>query len=178
MLLIVVDLFHIFMSLLKLSLHHLKKMNIVSCHSRFRKFTASLRRRKNSDLENQLELLLFKRSKIIKKAENKIPTAVEIVKENFREGDYWLVYCQDKQHLQMARELFNKEGIKTLEYMSSMSGDRKATLDYYKTNGGVLIAIKCLDEGIDIPYLENAIILSSSQNPREHIQKRKSFKKI
>ena len=127
---------------------------------------------KNSDLENQLELLLFKRSKIIKKAENKIPAAVEIVKENFREGDYWLVYCQDKQHLQMARELFNKEGIKTLEYMSSMSGDRKATLDYYKTNGGVLIAIKCLDEGIDIPYLENAIILSSSQNPREHIQRR------
>ena len=56
--------------------------------------------------------------------------------------------------------------------MSSMSGDRKATLDYYKTNGGVLIAIKCLDEGIDIPYLENAIILSSSQNPREHIQRR------
>ena len=32
----------------------------------------------------------------------------------------------------MAKELFNKEGIKTLEYMSSMSGDRKATLDYYK----------------------------------------------
>ena len=53
-----------------------------------------------------------------------------------------------------------------------MSGDRTATLDYFKINGGVLIAIKCLDEGIDIPYLQNAVILSSSQNPREHIQRR------
>ena len=34
------------------------------------------------------------------------------------------------------------------------------------------MAIKCLDEGVDIPYLKNAIILSSSQNPREHIQRR------
>ena len=34
------------------------------------------------------------------------------------------------------------------------------------------MAIKCLDEGIDIPYLQYAIILSSSQNPREHIQRR------
>ena len=127
---------------------------------------------KNSDLQNQLELLLFKRSKIIKKAENKIPAAVEIVNSNFKDGDYWLVYCQDKDHLKLARESFHNAGIKTLEYMSAMSGDRTATLDYFKTNGGVLIAIKCLDEGIDIPYLQNAVILSSSQNPREHIQRR------
>ncbi|RPG61277.1 MAG: DEAD/DEAH box helicase [Flavobacteriaceae bacterium TMED238] len=127
---------------------------------------------KNSDLQSQLELLLFKRSKIIKKAENKIPAAVEIVSNNFKDGDYWLVYCQDKDHLKLARESFHNAGIKTLEYMSAMSGDRTATLDYFRTNGGVLIAIKCLDEGIDIPYLQNAIILSSSQNPREHIQRR------
>ena len=35
-----------------------------------------------------------------------------------------------------------------------------------------MVAIRCLDEGIDIPYLENAIILASSQNPREFIQRR------
>ena len=27
-----------------------------------------------------------------------------------------------------------------------MSGDRKQTLDLFKYNGGVLVAIKCLDE--------------------------------
>ena len=53
-----------------------------------------------------------------------------------------------------------------------MSGDRKQTLDLFKYNGGVLVAIKCLDEGVDLPYLSNATILASSKNPREHIQRR------
>ena len=35
-----------------------------------------------------------------------------------------------------------------------------------------LVAIKCLDEGVDVPVAENAIILSSTSNPREHVQRR------
>ena len=38
---------------------------------------------------------------------------------------------------------------------------------YYKA----LIAIKCLDEGIDIPSAQNAILMASSTNPREYIQR-------
>ena len=53
-----------------------------------------------------------------------------------------------------------------------MDSDRDQTLEYFKTKGGILIAIKCLDEGVDLPYLSNAIVLASSKNPREHIQRR------
>jgi superfamily II DNA or RNA helicase len=35
----------------------------------------------------------------------------------------------------------------------------------------VLVAIKCLDEGIDIPSAKRAIIMASSTNPREYIQR-------
>ena len=35
-----------------------------------------------------------------------------------------------------------------------------------------LIAIRCLDEGVDIPQLETAIIMSSGSNPKEYIQRR------
>jgi superfamily II DNA or RNA helicase len=35
----------------------------------------------------------------------------------------------------------------------------------------VLVAIKCMDEGIDIPEAETAIIMASSTNPREYIQR-------
>ncbi len=38
--------------------------------------------------------------------------------------------------------------------------------------GGVIVSIKCLDEGVDIPSTTHAIILASSQNPREFIQRR------
>ncbi|HZH68083.1 MAG TPA: helicase-related protein, partial [Chitinophagales bacterium] len=34
-----------------------------------------------------------------------------------------------------------------------------------------LVAIKCLDEGIDIPTAQTAIIMASSTNPREYIQR-------
>ena len=35
-----------------------------------------------------------------------------------------------------------------------------------------LIAMKCLDEGIDIPLCKTAFILASSKNPRQFIQRR------
>ena len=35
-----------------------------------------------------------------------------------------------------------------------------------------IIAIKCLDEGVDIPEIETAFILASSSNPKQFIQRR------
>ncbi len=126
----------------------------------------------NLDLKKQLEILLFNRAKIIKSASNKVIHAVEIIQNDYKNDEHWLVYCQDISHLNEVRNLLDEKGIKSLEYTSSMKSDRKGTLDYFKENGGLLVAIKCLDEGVDIPYLKSAIILSSSQNPREHIQRR------
>ena len=53
-----------------------------------------------------------------------------------------------------------------------MRGDRHATLDWFKMFGGLLISIRCLDEGVDIPAVSHALILASSQNPRQFIQRR------
>jgi superfamily II DNA or RNA helicase len=63
-------------------------------------------------------------------------------------------------------------GLKPLQYHSNMSGDKVETLNWFKTFGGVLVSIKCLDEGIDIPAISHAFILASSQNPRQFIQRR------
>ena len=35
-----------------------------------------------------------------------------------------------------------------------------------------LIAIKCLDEGVNIPSIKTAFILASTTNPKEYIQRR------
>ncbi len=53
-----------------------------------------------------------------------------------------------------------------------MEGSRSQTLDYFHRQGGVIVAIKCLDEGVDIPSINCALILASSSNPREFIQRR------
>ena len=42
----------------------------------------------------------------------------------------------------------------------------------FEANGGIVVSIRCLDEGVDIPSVTHALILASSKNPREYIQRR------
>ena len=82
------------------------------------------------------------------------------------------MYCEDNDQLDVIVREPLKYDHNVSIYTSSMKTNRKTELENYKKEKGILVAIRCLDEGIDIPYLENAIILASSQNPREFIQRR------
>jgi superfamily II DNA or RNA helicase len=53
-----------------------------------------------------------------------------------------------------------------------MEGDRFAALAEFELNGGVMLSISCLDEGVDIPRISHALILASSSSRREFIQRR------
>jgi superfamily II DNA or RNA helicase len=116
--------------------------------------------------------LLIRRSAIIKSAHQKIELARNVLQEKFAEGDRWLVYCQDQ--FQMNRVKEELQGVKypILDYHQAMEGDPSRTLEYFTREGGVMLAIKCLDEGVDIPEINRALILASSTNPREYIQRR------
>ena len=116
--------------------------------------------------------LLRQRARISKSAEGKAKIARRVLQENYRDGDRWLVYCSDVNHLREVRSEIEDLPFDVLEYHSQDSGDHSATLDYFTARGGVLLAIKCLDEGIDIPLINRALILASSTNPREYIQRR------
>jgi superfamily II DNA or RNA helicase len=59
-----------------------------------------------------------------------------------------------------------------LNYHQAMEGDASRTLEFFTREGGIMLAIKCLDEGVDIPEINRALILASSTNPREYIQRR------
>lgn len=63
-------------------------------------------------------------------------------------------------------------GIDAQEYHSQMQGDKERTLRDFELNGGAVVSIRCLDEGVDIPSVTHALILASSKNPREFIQRR------
>src|SRR3954452_3998392 len=63
-------------------------------------------------------------------------------------------------------------GVDTVTYYSDMPGDKGATLRHFRHNGGVVVSIRCLDEGVDIPECDHAVIAASSRNPREFIQRR------
>jgi superfamily II DNA or RNA helicase len=50
--------------------------------------------------------------------------------------------------------------------------DREDTLEMWEATGGIMLAIQCLDEGVNIPCISHGIVLASSQNPRQFIQRR------
>lgn len=125
-----------------------------------------------SSFSGYLQNLIFSRAAILKGASGKTNFAKEIFRENYRHGQNWLVYCDDTSQLNEVSEVLRSIDIQNDVYYDAMPGSKSETLENFKTNGGVLIAIKCLDEGVDIPSASHALILASSQNPREYIQRR------
>lgn len=123
-------------------------------------------------LSNKAKMLLIARSRIAKKSSVKIGLAAKVVKENYRKGESWLVYCEDQDQLKEVAGAIKSIGVNPLIYFSEMDGDSSETLRLFQMQGGVLVSIRCLDEGVDIPSISHALILASSQNPRQFIQRR------
>lgn len=120
----------------------------------------------------RLSNLMLQRARIVKNASQKVSLAGRIIEEHYEKGQKWIVYCDNKLQLGEVLRLLLSKKIDAYEYHSEMKGDKSETLDYFSTFGGVLVSIRCLDEGIDIPSTTHALILASSKNPREFIQRR------
>jgi len=120
----------------------------------------------------RLKRLLINRARIVKNAVGKVPLAIATLQAYYRKGQKWIVYCDNITQLNAVLQGATAAGFDAFEYYADMRGDREMTLSYFEDNGGVLVSIKCLDEGVDIPSTTHALILASSQNPREFIQRR------
>lgn len=120
----------------------------------------------------RLQMKLLARARIIKQATNKIPLALNVIQKHYKKGQKWIVYCDNQTQLMAVLSLLLKNSYDAYEYHSEMKGDREETLSYFANNGGILVSIRCLDEGVDIPSTTHALILASSKNPREFIQRR------
>ncbi len=134
-------------------------------------------KQKNNDsgtkpLNDKARMLLIRRARIAKKAAGKARLAAEILGANYHKGERWLIYCEDNDQLKHVKNAIEAMGLSASEYHSAMSGDKAGTLEWFREFGGILVSIRCLDEGVDIPAISHALILASSQNPRQFIQRR------
>lgn len=123
---------------------------------------------------NLLQNLLIKRARILKKAEGKIAKVLDIIE---REGDKLgkcLIYCEDTKQLNALAKVMGERGYSFVKYLGIHDKEKKKDHLRLFEKGVVkyLLSIKCLDEGVDIPSVDSAIILSSSRNPREFVQRR------
>jgi len=146
---------------------------------RYKRLMARSRKHENnsddSPEDDFRKLLLIERARIIKSAEAKISTAVKIISERYPRNGRWLIYCdtQDQMNEVWKRVASLRPDIPVLRYYSEMSLlDRSMVLSRFEESPGIIVSIKCLDEGVNIPSADGAVILASSTNPREYIQRR------
>jgi len=102
---------------------------------------------------------------------------LQIVEKNHNSLKKCIIYCANKQHLDRTSILMGQRNWLVEPYDSHIPEDtrerirKKFSLKY---SGQPLFigAIRCLDEGIDLPALDSAILVSSSRTEREWIQRR------
>jgi len=138
------------------------------------------------------EKLLLKRKRIIHKAENKkvaISQLLENLKHN-RKLDYTFVFVpegyepdyslndtydieQDDIHIiDEYAQMFKEHGYSYHKYISGLEDAPGILRSFADGDIQILLSMKCLDEGVDIPRAEHAIFCSSTGNPRQFVQRR------
>lgn len=144
----------------------------------------------NIDKNPYIEMLLIKRARIISGCKEKVPKLVEVMKP-YRTDNYILVYCgatkydndssdlKDDEEVRQIEEvnkrLYYELGMKVHKFTSEESKEERDEIKRMFASGTelqVITAIKCLDEGVNIPSIKKAFILASSTNPKEYIQRR------
>lgn len=126
---------------------------------------------------DKIEKYQFLRQKILNVAKNKYTALNELIdnlnQDNAELKDL-LVYCHNSNQLKEVNKILNSKSIIKHKFTGEESIDERNNLLKHFSNGSiqVLVAMKCLDEGVDVPSAKTAIIMASTSNPREYIQRR------
>lgn len=110
---------------------------------------------------------------------------IDSILEQISEKDHLVVYCGDGRlfdnhtgaelrHIQAVKKVLSEHGYKASQFTATESmTDRMELVDAFnKSEITALAAIRCLDEGINIPSIKSALILSSNDDYREFVQRR------
>lgn len=123
--------------------------------------------------DEQLTQLLIKRARLLNVAENKLKVVAEQVS---RQPDmtHALFYCAPGQIDDVVHMLGWEKRLQISRFTAreGLSTRRSLLKDFSEGELQGLVAMHCLDEGVDVPSTRTAYILASSSNPRQFIQRR------
>ena len=127
---------------------------------------------------------LRNRLRVISMAEEKQTRIHEIIAE-ISEKNHFVVYCGDGKlfddntgdelrHIQSTKRVLHAHGYKPSQFTATENMAVRMELVDAFNKGEIdsLVAIRCLDEGINIPSIKSALILSSNDDYREFVQRR------
>lgn len=124
-------------------------------------------------LEN---LIAIQRSRILKKASGKKDVLRSILIEMKQKNKlkHLLIYFEDNEQIDEYQELFDDLSIYSVKLDSGRSDQERNVIieEFSKGDIDCLLSMKILDEGVDVPSVERAVLVSSSGNPAQFIQRR------
>ena len=137
------------------------------------------------DENEALTALLMQRSRLVGAAANKLDALRTLMLQRLQTR-HTLFYCGDgsiedavttesTRQLERVTALLQDElGYQARPYAAETSLAEREELRQQFMQGSLqgLVAIRCLDEGVDIPAIQTAVILASSSNPRQFVQRR------
>ncbi|MDD3453633.1 MAG: DEAD/DEAH box helicase family protein [Bacilli bacterium] len=130
--------------------------------------------------------LLMKRSRLVAGASNKLVLLRNLM-NNYQNKNFILVYCgatksidesdesEIRQINQVCKILGNEFGMKIRKFTADETPDeREEIIDMFSDGKSLqaIVAIKCLDEGVNIPAIQHAFVMASTTDPKEFIQRR------
>lgn len=131
--------------------------------------------------ESKITRLMNDRSLIVKKAQNKIDVLSHLIINDKMMFKNSVVYCgagraNNEEEIsilhQVTRALYMYGNLKVSNY-TSKTENRKDVLDQFENNFyDTLVAIKCFDQGVDVPKLEKIHLLASDSIMRQTVQRR------
>ena len=128
----------------------------------------------NQYKDSELNALL-KRARIKKNAENKILALSGVIAENKKIGpiSYSLFYVDNSEMLEKVQKTLLEYNIVSSKFTGEEDlVTREDIIDAIRRRDiNAIVAIKCLDEGVDIPSARNAYFISSNTDPREYVQR-------
>ena len=127
----------------------------------------------SKEISETLQRLLIKRASLLNRAENKLVMLTELLNEKVDSLHHTLFYCAPGR-ITSVYKLLTDLGMRIAKFTAEESISTRQQLLQMFASGTLqaLLAMKCLDEGVDIPNTQTAYILASSTNPREFIQRR------
>ncbi len=143
-------------------------------------------------LSEAAKTLLIQRARIVAGAIEKVSVLKELMSEYVNDNQI-LVYCGatkpynpeldeserdddgERQIVMISKMLGLELGMAVRHFTSNETAKEREQIKAQFAEANpyqALIAIKCLDEGVNIPSIKTAFILASSTNPKEYIQRR------
>ena len=136
--------------------------------------------RSDPQVQETIELLLIKRARLMAAAAEKLPALLDKLRSMMKQAQTSgrelrdvLIYCAPGTHAEVLKAVTGL-GLRCHEFVHTVGlTDRERVLEQFaKGDLQVLVAIKCLDEGVDVPSTRTAFFLASTTNPKEFIQRR------